>query len=699
MLTGHYNATLVVVSIAVAVLSAYTALGLANRVVAARGASAIYWIAGGGFAMGVGIWCMHFVGMLAFDLSIPMSYDESLTLLSLLIAVFCSSFALWVVCQRSLPWRRLAGASLLMGTGIASMHFIGMEAMQMQPGIDYDPVLFTLSLVIAVSASGAALWMTYQLRQDVPNGRLYRWAASIVMGLAIVGMHYTGMASARFPIGSVCMAGETGVSIGWLATTVTTVCVAVLAFALLIAVLDSRLEMRTSALASSLANANEELVQLALHDTLTQLPNRVLLEERLEQAIARKEESGGHFAVIFVDLDGFKAVNDAYGHQTGDALLRTLAQRAKGALRNRDSIARLGGDEFVVLAQVDEPTDAADVAQLLIDTLSQPADLSGQYVVVTASAGVAVYPSDGRDSRTLLTNADAAMYHAKRIGRAGFSFFEPSMNANVQENLALIQDLRHAVGRGELELHYQPKFVAPSGPILGAEALLRWHHPSRGIVAPDTFIPIAEKTGLIIPIGQWVIDQACAQMRKWRDLGHTSWTIAVNLSALQFAHTGLIDIISHALKKHGLPSGCLILEVTESTAMRDAQASLAVLQALVDLGVRISIDDFGTGYSSLLYLKRLPASELKIDRGFISQLAHDNEDAAIVSAIVALGQKLNLKVVAEGVETVEQQAFLTDLGCDSLQGYLLGKPVRSQDFLSSNADVINAELSERGIVA
>ncbi|MFU1911361.1 putative bifunctional diguanylate cyclase/phosphodiesterase [Bordetella hinzii] len=619
-------------------------------------------------------------------LPIALGYDLTLTGLSLLIAIICSAFALWVVTRAALPKWRLAGAAMLMGCGIAAMHYVGMEAMRMYPAIEYSPWLFLLSVMVAILASGAALWITHHLRHNRPGAPAYRVCAAVVMGLAIVGMHYTGMAAARFAEGSVCMAVLHGISAGWLAASVTAVTLSVLGIALVVAVLDTRLEARTSALASSLAQANEELLHLALHDALTQLPNRALLDERLIQSITRAKAARGHFAVLFIDLDGFKAVNDAYGHQSGDSLLRQLAQRIQTeVLRPGDSVARLGGDEFIVVAEVVEPTDAANLAEKLIDALSREIIVDGHTLSVTASVGISIYPGDGEDGHTLLTHADAAMYHAKRLGRdRRYSYFEPAMNENAREQLQLLQDLRQARARGELVLHYQPKFIAPSGPVVGAEALLRWNHPKRGLISPSEFIPIAERTGLIFSIGEWVLDEACRQMRIWRDLGHGNWTVAVNLSAMQFSQAGLVDTIRDTLARHLLPASCLAIEITETTAMRDAEASLAVLRELASLGVSISIDDFGTGYSSLLYLKRLPASELKIDRGFINQLEHDQEDAAIVSAIIALGQRLNLKIVAEGVETPAQQRFLTDLGCDSLQGFLLGKPLPAQDFLKAD---------------
>lgn len=686
MLVGNYDPTLVLVSLGVAILASYTALGMASRVTSARGPAARGWLFGGACAMGLGIWSMHFVGMLAFSLPIALGYDLTLTGLSLLIAIICSAFALWVVTRAALPKWRLAGAAMLMGCGIAAMHYVGMEAMRMYPAIEYSPWLFLLSVMVAILASGAALWITHHLRHNRPGAPAYRVCAAVVMGLAIVGMHYTGMAAARFAEGSVCMAVLHGISAGWLAASVTAVTLSVLGIALVVAVLDTRLEARTSALASSLAQANEELLHLALHDALTQLPNRALLDERLIQSITRAKAARGHFAVLFIDLDGFKAVNDAYGHQSGDSLLRQLAQRIQTeVLRPGDSVARLGGDEFIVVAEVVEPTDAANLAEKLIDALSREIIVDGHTLSVTASVGISIYPGDGEDGHTLLTHADAAMYHAKRLGRdRRYSYFEPAMNENAREQLQLLQDLRQARARGELVLHYQPKFIAPSGPVVGAEALLRWNHPKRGLISPSEFIPIAERTGLIFSIGEWVLDEACRQMRIWRDLGHGNWTVAVNLSAMQFYQAGLVDTIRDTLARHLLPASCLAIEITETTAMRDAEASLAVLRELASLGVSISIDDFGTGYSSLLYLKRLPASELKIDRGFINQLEHDQEDAAIVSAIIALGQRLNLKIVAEGVETPAQQRFLTDLGCDSLQGFLLGKPLPAQDFLKAD---------------
>ena len=565
----------------------------------------------------------------------------------------------------------------------------------MLPGIDYDPTLFGASLLIAVGASAAALWIAFRLRKHTPYVRQIRGLAAVVMGFAIVGMHYTGMAAANFPEGSFCGALAGGLQGDGLVYLVLITTLAVLAVALLTSVLDARLEARTAELARSLTLANQELTQLALHDTLTDLPNRTLLADRIEQAIAKVTEQGGCFALMFIDLDGFKPVNDAFGHHVGDLLLKAVAARLRGHLHSQDTLARIGGDEFVLLVELQEPNDAMDVAVKQVNLVSRPFRVAEHDLQLSASLGIVLYPGNGQDQHELLRNADAAMYHAKSAGKNGYSFFDVSMNSNARQQLQLLQDLRLALEQRQFSLHYQPKFDAHTCQPIGAEALLRWEHPQQGLLLPDRFIGLAEKTGLIIPIGEWVLIEACRQMRQWLDQGHLGWRMAVNLSAIQFCHAGLVDSVARALQQNGLPANCLTLEITETTAMHDADASLTVLQRLSDMGVDLSIDDFGTGYSSLMYLKRLPANELKIDRGFVRDLEQDSDDAAIVSAIVALGQALGLRIVAEGVETDKQQDFLTRLGCDSLQGYLLGQPVPAEQFMSK-LQAMGPELTAAG---
>ena len=676
MLVSQYNPILVALSFAVAILAAYTALNMAARVAGSQGVAARIWLAGGGVAMGIGIWAMHFIGMLAMDLSMSMSYNATLTILSMVIAVGSSLFALWLVSCEQLRMRRLLPGALVMGIGIVAMHYTGMAALEVRPGIVWDTLWVAISVVIALAASLAALWLTFRLRHEAAQVVLMRLGAAITMGIAIAGMHYAGMKAAQFPMST--MVHHQGINGSWLAVLVSVVALSILGITLLVSMLDARLQARTALLASSLAEANRELAQLALHDTLTRLPNRILLEDRLDQAISKADREGTHFALMFMDLDGFKAINDAYGHDVGDRLLVAVTQRLLHLLKGQFTLARIGGDEFVLLAEGEGPDDAASLANSLVRAIDSPFTLDPYELVVTLSIGIALYPHDGKTERELMFNADAAMYHTKHMGRNGYHFFQPSMNTLAQTHLQLMNDLWMAVDRNELRLLYQPKFHAPVGPLLGFEALLRWQHPKQGLLTPDLFLPLAEKTGLIIPIGNWVLNEACRQLREWHLQGHRNWSMAVNLSTLQFEQPSLVKTVLDCLERHHVPPEMLILEVTETTAMSNPDESVRVLTELTDAGVTASIDDFGTGYSSLLYLKRLPACELKIDRAFVKELSGESEDATIVSAIVALAKTLNLKVVAEGVETEAQQAFLTELGCNTLQGYLLGKPTSAQ---------------------
>lgn len=692
MLVSQYDYILVVVSFVVAILASYTALNMAGRVSTSSGASSWVWLSGGGVAMGIGIWAMHFIGMLAMNMSMNMRYEPVLTGLSMAIAIGSSLFALWLVSAPQLHLRRLIPGSVVMGLGIAAMHYTGMAALQVSPPIVWHKGWIALSILIALAASFAALWLTFRLRHEAAQVALMRFGAAILMGLAITGMHYTGMMAAQIPFQHhhIAMVHH-GFNNNWLAVLVSMMAFSVLGITLLVSMFDARLQARTSLLATSLAAANRELARLALHDTLTRLPNRVLLEDRIEQAInkARREESA--FALMFMDLDGFKTVNDAWGHDVGDKLLVAVTERLTQQLQGQYTLARIGGDEFVLLAEIAAPDDAATIASSLIRAVDRPFTLDPYDVMVTLSIGIALYPDDGKNERELMFNADAAMYHTKHMGRNGYHFFQPSMNRLAQTQLQLLNDLWMALERKEFRLVYQPKFQAPSGPVVGFEALLRWQHPQQGVLSPDLFLPLAEKTGLIVPLGDWVIDEACRQLSEWREQGHTEWTIAVNLSTLQFEHSALVETILGTLSRHNVPPEQLILEVTETTAMSNPDESVRVLTELSDAGVKASIDDFGTGYSSLLYLKRLPACELKIDRAFVRELGQEGEDATIVSAIVALARTLNLKVVAEGVETEEQQAFLTELGCNTLQGYLLGKPVSAETITAQGKSLAPTE--------
>jgi diguanylate cyclase (GGDEF)-like protein/PAS domain S-box-containing protein len=430
---------------------------------------------------------------------------------------------------------------------------------------------------------------------------------------------------------------------------------------------------------TQLEEAKAHAQHLADHDALTGLPNRRLLEDRLTQALAMSQRNREHTAVMFVDLDRFKTINDSLGHAVGDVLLKEVSQRLVAQLRTGDTICRIGGDEFVlVLPQIKRTSDVAQVAHKVIEQLSQPVMVEERELVVTPSIGIAVFPEDGRDAETLIRNADAAMYHAKEAGRANYQFFTEQMNQAASRRIALESDLRRALSKGELRVHYQ-RFVDATaegaGKTVGHEALLRWEHPERGLVLPGDFIQLAEETGLILRMGEWTLREAC----RWATyIGiERGLQVAVNLSPRQFNDPNLPRIVSSALRETGLPPRLLELEITESLAMRETDATLATLRKLKELGVSIAIDDFGTGYSSLAYLKRFPVDKLKIDRTFVAELPKDREQCAIVSAIVALAHALNVRVIAEGVETNAQREFLARCGCDFVQGYLIGKPLEA----------------------
>ncbi|HWA39185.1 MAG TPA: EAL domain-containing protein [Burkholderiales bacterium] len=679
-MTGTYSYWLVVLSVLVATLASYTALDLATRITASKGRAALLWLFGGAFSMGTGIWSMHFIGMLAFSLPVPMGYDVPVTLLSMLIATVVSGFALFVVSRDTLGARNLLWGGTLMGIGIASMHYTGMAAMQTSPPIQYDTLLFVASVVIAISASVAALWLAFSLRSGSVWMIYAKYGAALIMGFAITGMHYTGMAAARFAPDTICLTGPLADN-SWMAGTIALITFMILSATLMLSLFDARMASKTARLASSLQKANAELKHMVLHDALTQLPNRLLLEDRIGQAIGASRRSDGRCAVLFVDLDRFKVVNDSLGHFVGDELLRAVAERLRGAIRAEDTVSRLGGDEFVVLLrQVRDAEDASFVARKMLDSLAAPVRVADHELLVTPSIGITLFPDHGATAQALINNADAAMYHVKKGGRNGLRFFEPQMSTFFPDRLALENDLRKAFERRELELHYQPKVDVRSGATTGMEALVRWRHPERGLVLPSEFIPLAEETGLIIPLGHWVLREACRQNRAWQDRGMRPMRTAINISAAQLRHEDLPEQVAVALRETGLDPRYLEIEITETVVMQNAQNAVAMLDRLSRMGVHLAVDDFGTGYSSLAYLKRFPINTLKIDASFIRDLSHDHDNALIVQAIIALAHSLRLEVVAEGVEDERQLGFLQSFGSDQYQGYLHSRPLTAAEF-------------------
>jgi diguanylate cyclase (GGDEF)-like protein len=501
------------------------------------------------------------------------------------------------------------------------------------------------------------------------------------------------MAAANFAANTICITGPLADN-SWMAGTLAVITFLILCGTLSLSVLDARMESKTAQMASSLREANAELQHLVLHDTLTKLPNRLLLEDRVQQAVQECKRGGGNCAVLFVDLDRFKTLNDSLGHFAGDKVLRAVADRLRGTVRVEDTVSRMGGDEFVILLKhLALPADAIEVARKVIDVLSNPMVIDEHELRIGSSVGISVYPEHGDSATRLIANADAAMYHVKKSGRSNFAFFTPEMSNFFPKRLALESELRAALEKNQLVLHYQPKVDMRSGGIVGVEALVRWQHPQRGLIAPSEFIPFAEETGLIVPLGRWVLREACRQNRAWQDLGLANLVVGVNISGVQFQQRDLVETVASALEASGLAARHLELEITESVVMQNAPEAIIMLDELHRMGVGLSIDDFGTGYSSLNYLKRFPIDTLKIDQSFIRDISSDSDDAAIVQAIIALAHGMRLRVVAEGVETNGQLEFLRALGNDQYQGYLYSRPLPAHEMerrLSANADGIPA---------
>jgi len=676
---GTYTLWLVYLSIAVAIGVSYTALNLASRL--AHSHTRGIWLVGGAVAMGVGIWAMHCIGLLALSLPIQLTYSLPINLLSLAIAVLTSGFALMIVSGHTLSNARLAAGAIVMGAGISAMHYSGMASIRITPMLTYEPGLFAASIAIAIGASYAALWLAFKLRRGRSRMMVAaRVAASVVMGVAISGMHYVGMAASKFAPGSYCLPGAR-LDNAWFAITLGIFALGIMAVTLLTVVYDAYLRRH-------LRDRNEAIEQAHAHarnathtDALTGLPNRVAFLEAAERAIAEASIKDTQLAVMVLDVDRLKSINDSLGHQVGDELLLELARRLQGVLRHKDTLARLAGDEFTILAtELRSARDAEAIAGKVLEALQRPFTAENVSIHPSVSIGISTYPLDGEAFDLLLRRASAAMRYTKDSARGSYRFYSTEMNSFNDDRLAMESELRRALEVGEMVLHYQPKVDIATNRIRSAEALIRWRHPTRGLVPPNLFIPVAEETGLIVPLGEWVLRQACMQVRAWLDSGMTPLRIAVNLSAKQFRHADLAAVVKSALDDAALEPGYIELELTESAVMDDPEQSAATLQALSAMGVHISIDDFGTGYSSLSYLRRFPLDKLKIDRSFIRDLMNDPDDVSIVKAIISLAHSLRLRVVAEGVETAEQLEFLREVGCDQYQGFYCSPAVPAEAF-------------------
>lgn len=672
MLHVSWDPVLIGISFVVAFIASFIALDSAGKVAISNRRESTFWRLSGGATLGMGIWSMHFIGMLAMKMSMPINYHFSLTAFSFLIALISATLAINIaISGQTLSTRRLIVATSLLSTGVVTMHYVGMVAIVEHVAIRWQFSLILLSVVIAIIASGIGLWLAFHLRQNTRRALINRLIAALVMALAIASMHYTGMGAATFT--HFGHTAHDGLSTLELSIWVCAVTLVILGIMLVISMVDSQL--RTSRLADNLHQLNCQLEHQVHFDALTGLANRTQIDVCLQTCLRHSKLHQQHFALVFIDLDRFKIVNDTWGHHIGDQLLISSTQRIYNCLEDTMTLARLGGDEFILLVPNSNREAISVLMTRIASAVKEPFTLFGHTIRVSLSAGSSLYPEHGSTLHELKVKADTAMYHVKQAGRNGWAIYTPEMEAIADTPPTFLQELSQALERNQFELWYQPKYTAGDRSLTGFEALLRWHHPERGILLPAEFLPALEETGLIIPVGTWVLQQACSQLYQWESQGHTEWTLAVNLSPAQFEQPDIVDIVCNALAQYQLSPAHLTLELTESTALKNLKRSVEVLNAFADLGITVSIDDFGTGYSNILMLKSLPARELKIDRIFVKDISENSKNTKIVSTIIDIAHSMNMRVVAEGIETQEQETLLTQMGCGVLQGFLYAKPL------------------------
>lgn len=675
MLHVSWDPVLIGISFLVAFIAAFVSLDSAGKVAISVRRESTFWRLSGGITLGIGIWSMHFIGMLAMKMSMPLNYHLPLTALSFAIALIAASLAIHIAISGiPLSRIRLLAATTVLSMGMVAMHYVGMAAIAGHGAIVWNQGLVALSVIIAVAASGLGLRLAFTPRQTTRQALLNRLAASLIVATAISAMQYTGMSAATFSHHNHEL--HTGLSQVELAVCVAGITLVTLGMMLIIAMLDSH--MRTSQLVETLSHLNKQLTQQRHFDALTGLPNRAQIDTCLLNCMEDSALQQRRFAVAFIDLDRFKIVNDTWGHHIGDQLLIASSQRILACLDDTMTLARLGGDEFILLMPENDTEAISSRMDRIANALRMPFSLSGHIIRVSLSAGLSFYPEHGTTTHELRVKADVAMYHVKQQGRDGWAIYQPEMEATVTTAPAFLQGLSQALARNEFELWYQPKYTASDHTLTGFEALLRWRHPEHGLLLPGAFLATLEDTGLMLSVGKWVIQQACSQLCQWTQQGHTDWSLAINLSPTQFEQHDIVDIVSSALARYQIPPSRLTLEITESAALKNLGRSIEILNAFSTAGITVSIDDFGTGYSNMLMLKSLPARELKIDRIFIKDINENNKSSKIVSTIIDIAHSMNLRVVAEGIETPEQERLLTQMGCGVLQGFLYAQPIPVQ---------------------
>ena len=672
MLNVSWDPVLIGISFVVAFIASFIALDSAGKVAISNQRESTFWRLSGGATLGMGIWSMHFIGMLAMKMSMPINYHFSLTAFSFFIALISATLAINIaISGNTLSTKRLVVATGILSAGVVTMHYVGMYAIIEHVAILWSHSLILLSVMIAIVASGVGLWLAFHLRQNTRRALINRLVAALIMALAIASMHYTGMGAATFT--HFGHTAHDGLSSLELSVWVCAVTLVILGIMLVVSMVDSQL--RTSRLADNLHQLNCQLEHQVHFDALTGLANRTQIDACLQACLQHSKLHQHQFALVFIDLDRFKVVNDTWGHHIGDQLLIATTQRIYSCLDDTMTLARLGGDEFILLVPDCNKEAITALLTRIAAAIGDPFTLFGYTIRVSLNAGSSIYPEHGSTLHELKVKADMAMYHVKQAGRNGWAIYSPEMETIADTPPTFLQELSQALEHDQFELWYQPKYTAGDHSLTGFEALLRWHHPERGMLLPAEFLPALEETGLIIPVGKWVIQQACQQLHQWKLQGHAEWTLAVNLSPSQFEQHDIVDVVCSALAQYQLSPAYLTLELTESTALKNLKRSAEVLNAFSALGITVSIDDFGTGYSNILMLKSLPARELKIDRVFVKDINENSKNTKIVSTIIDIAHSMNMQVVAEGIETQEQEILLTQMGCGVLQGFLFAKPL------------------------
>ncbi|AZE65762.1 diguanylate cyclase/phosphodiesterase [Pseudomonas synxantha] len=686
LLNCSHNPFLVLLAYLVACAAGFGTLDMAERVGHVENPTARrHWCWLGAGCLAGGIWSTHFISMLAFQAPVAIHYELLTTFASLLIALIAALLAMQTLSHAHVRPHQYLLASVWMGLGIALMHYVGMAAMRSQAQVYVESRLFMASVAIAIGASLAALLLSSYLR----NGagvfhQLLKYAASLVLGAGILSMHFTGMAAMQMLV-----LNDADLSLPvdnnpiQLGLSVAVITLLVIGSSISAALADKKLQhkehdlRRVNALLSELDQARASLQQVAHFDALTNLLNRRGFNQIFAEKVVEKTRNKGMMAVIFLDIDHFKRINDSLGHDAGDQLLTVLAGYIKSSVRSHeDVVARFGGDEFCILINIHHRDEARHLALRIMQKMKEPIELAGRRMVMTTSIGISLFPDDGQTCEELLKTADLALYQSKDAGRNSLHFFSSNLKTRAFLELQLEEELRAALrARSGLVLFYQPIFDMKLAKVTRLEALVRWQHPQHGLLAPDRFIGIAENNGLIAELDHWVLRQACHDLSLLSDRGYTELTMTVNCSALNLARDELADEIEAALRFATVAANRLELEVTENALMGNISSTLALLRQIRALGVSLAIDDFGTGYSSLAYLKRLPLNTLKIDRSFIQDIPRSRADSEIVQAIIGMAHTLHLQVVTEGVETQEQFELLLRHGCDYIQGYLLSPAV------------------------